>query len=120
MGLRILVALLALSIWAGCSKKGGAGARCEQPSDCRRGYRCERGLCLGGAESACGYLRRCLPKLAPHQVPALLGPAHRDFIRMLESYPDERSCSGRLKLLSSTGRIDVLNRACGPRVEEDP
>lgn len=114
----LLFALLLLAgTAAGCRRGGGEGAPCQRPADCRRGFRCEEQRCLGGPESPCGYLLRCLPLLRPEEREPLFGENIRQQIEALTQRPDQAVCAARLNLIAQLGRTVVLNRACGPRVD---
>lgn len=111
------LALLALVALAACRRGGGEGAPCAKPADCRYGFRCEEQHCLGGAESACGYLLRCLPLLRPEDRETLFGENHRQWLDALTHGPQQEACAARLALIVQMGRLVVLHRACGPRIE---
>jgi hypothetical protein len=115
----VLCAIVAVTaLVAACSKKGGEGAACQKPADCRRGFRCEDNRCIGGGESACGYILRCMPKLSMDDKETLFGGAFNQFYEMVKKSPQQAACEARLNLIVQMGRQVVLNRACGPRVME--
>lgn len=117
-GLLALLALLAFGAATACRRGGGEGALCAKPADCRHGFRCEDQRCLGGPESACGYLLRCVPLLRPEDRETLFGEGHRQLIESLTHNPNQAACAARLGLIVQLGRQVVLHRACGPRIEQ--
>lgn len=115
----LLVGMVSIAIGvSSCKRGGGEGASCKRPQDCRFGFRCEDGHCLGGAESACGYLLRCVPLLSISDKETLFGESFRQWLDALAKKPDQRACERRLGLIAQMGRMIVLHRACGPRITE--
>jgi hypothetical protein len=107
-----LMSLILFPAWS-CKKSGGQDAPCSQPADCQHGFRCENGRCLGGVESACGYIRRCLPKMEGGQAETLFGESWRQY---LKADLEEGACEAQLRVVTAAGRAVVMSRACGPRI----
>jgi hypothetical protein len=109
---------LAIAMTAGC--KGKTGAACTSAGDCADGHYCHQNTCMAGPETACGYLDRCIPKLAGGQAETLFGEKSDYMRRMVKESPNEAACESQLKLIKSINRMTVLHRACGPRVTTPP
>jgi len=120
----VLIASLTLAglmlCGGGCSSKGKAGAQCVRQDDCAHRYYCLDKVCTAGPETACQYLRRCIPALSNDQAETLFGSDHQGFVQILKETPTDFVCEAKLRVIMAANRMVVLTRACGIRVTSAP
>ncbi len=119
---RALVSCAAMALTlclSGCSSKGKAGTTCQKPHDCAHMHYCLEGVCKAGPETACAYLKRCLPLVPRDQSEVLFGQGTY-FQDMLNNNPSEKLCDNQLKVIQSVNRTVILQRACGPMATQAP